>query len=150
MNIVLIILAVSVSFSCNNIEQEKSEKKVVIEFRLAATKPAENLAEYSFRDSNEKFYLRAEILSDNNDISDASVTKWNDVYAVEVKFTKVGKEKWAEITGNNIGKHIAILVNNKLVTCPLVRAKIDQGVAIINGNFSKNEAEKIAQGLSTK
>ena len=40
-----------------------------------------------------------------------------------------------------------MLVDDVLVTCPLIQAKIDKGIALINGGFSKEEAEGIANGI---
>ena len=147
----LIIAIALILFGCKE-EQKTLEPntKVNVEFRLAEEAPGENLTEYSFRNFNKKFYLHQEVLCKNDDFLNAKVLEWNDEYAVEVEFTIEGKTKWAEITGNNIGKHIAMLVNNELVTCPVVRAKMHQGLAIIHGGFSEEEAEKMVKSLLLK
>jgi len=144
----LIVAFALILFSCKE-EQKTSEltSKANIEFRLAEEAPGENLTEYSFRDFNKKFYLHPEVLCNNDDFLNVNVIEWNDEYAIEVEFTESGRARWADITGNNIGKHIAILVNDELVTCPVIRAKIDQGLAIINGGFSEKEAEDLVKYL---
>ena len=74
----------------------------------------------------------------------------NDEFVISINFTEEGKYKWSKITGENIGKNVAILIDQKLVTAPIIRARIDQGKAIINGGFTKEEAEIIAEGIKTK
>ena len=144
--ILTILLSALIISSCNS-QKEWTNEVVNIEFRLAENESGENLTEYKFRNFEKMFYLHQEILCNNSDLASARVVKWGDEYAVEVHFTVPGKIKWAEITGNNIGKNIAILVNDKLVTCPVVRAQINKGIAIINGVFTKDKAEKIVLGI---
>ena len=45
---------------------------------------------------------------------------------------------------------MTILINQKFVTALIIRARIDQCKAIINGGFTKEEAEIIAKGIKTK
>jgi preprotein translocase subunit SecD len=147
---VLTILFSAVIISTCSSQNESTIENVDVEFRLAENQPGENLTEYKFRNFDKKFYLHQEVLCSNSDFMSARVVKWKDEYAVEVNFTDTGKIKWAETTGNNIGKNIAMLVNGELVTCPVVRAKIDKGIAIINGGFSEEKAKIIAQGIGKK
>lgn len=131
-------------------EKQQVDKIVNVEFRLAEIYSADGLVEYAFRDGVEKFYLHKEILSDNSDIADVSVEEMNDEFVISINFTEEGKYKWSKITDENIGKNVAILIDQKLVTAPNIRARIDQGKAIINGGFTKEEAEIIAEGIKTK
>ena len=96
------------------------------------------------------FYLHPEVILANEDIASTSVTHWEDRPAVDVILTEAGKEKFAEFTGANIGKRAAILVDGKLVTAPIIRAPILQGRALINGDFTEQEAKRIAEGLMVK
>lgn len=142
------LLFLVVLSSCK--KNEIDPNLIALEFHLAEIDSAEGLVEYDFGDGMEKFYLHQEILSDNSDIADASVEEMNNEFVVLVDFTEEGKSKWSRITGENIGKNIAILVDKKLVTAPIIRARIDQGKAIINGGFTKEEAERIAEGIKRK
>jgi len=131
-------------------KRKDSYKSVNVEFHLAEADSADGLMEYAFRGGIEKFYLHNEVLSDNSDIADVSVEEMNDEFVILLKFTEEGKIKWSKITGENIGKKVGILIDQKLVTAPIIRARIDQGKAIINGDFTKEEAEIIAEGIKTK
>ena len=134
-------------FGCSN-QKEKIIKQVDIEFRIAEHEHGEKLEEYKFRNIDKKFFLHQEVLCNNNDLISANVIRWNGEYAVEVNFSDSGSIKWADVTGNNIGKNIAILIDNELVTCPVINAKIDEGVAIINGGFTESFAEELAESIN--
>lgn len=68
-------------------------------------------------------------------------------YELLLSFNAKGKEQWAELTRNNVGRDIAIVVEDKVVSAPKVRQEIKFGKCIISGNFSKDEATKIKDSL---
>jgi preprotein translocase subunit SecD len=47
------------------------------------------------------------------------------------------------------GKPFAILIDGRVVTAPIVQFQIGEG-AWIRGGFSRDEAERIAKGISGK
>ena len=56
-------------------------------------------------------------------------------------------KKFKDLTAKNIGKKCAMVLNGKLLSAPVIRDTIPGGRAIINGIFTKSEAEDIAKGL---
>jgi preprotein translocase subunit SecD len=148
--IYLIISSIIVGLVYSCTEKPQNIKPVKVEFRIAEIEPCDNTDEYSFENTQERYYLHQEVLCGNDDIKSTFVEKTLDHYSVLLEFTQKGTEKWSEITGNNIGKRIGILVNDKLVTAPIIRARIDQGKALITGEFSKQEAQRIAEGIIAK
>jgi preprotein translocase subunit SecD len=95
----------------------------------------------------ETFYLHDEVLLTESDIVKASVVTLQKYPAVEVIFSEAGREKFAQITAQNINKHLGVLVNGELVCVPLIRDTVSIGKAIINGDFSEEEARRIANKL---
>ena len=69
---------------------------------------------------------------------------------IEITFTAPGKDKFARLTENNINKTLGIVIDGKLVSSPVIKASISNGVAIIVGNFTLKEAEIIADGIIGK
>lgn len=49
-------------------------------------------------------------------------------------------------TGNHIGKPVAILIDGQVVVAPALRATIG-GSAVVSGNFTKEQAERFANGI---
>jgi len=133
-------------FSCS--DSKKVGEGVILEFRVAEVEPAPGLTKMIVQNTKETFYIHDEVLLNNEDIESAEYTLWQDRPGVKLIMTERVKEKWADITEQNIGNHIGMVLNNELVSAPLVRAKIDVGVAIIQGIFTEEEAKKIVEGLN--
>ena len=55
-----------------------------------------------------------------------------------------GARKWAIVTGSNVGRQIAIVLDNKVHMAPNIREKISGGGTIIEGFANINEAKDIA------
>lgn len=68
---------------------------------------------------------------------------------IVIDWTEDGFEEFADVTGNNIGKSIAIVVDDVMYSAPRVMARIN-GSALIQGVFSIEEAEELAAALSSK
>lgn len=67
---------------------------------------------------------------------------------VALKFTQEGAKKFEEITGRNIGRVVAILLDNEIISAPVVQEKISGGNAQISGDFSIDEAKKLVIQLN--
>lgn len=63
---------------------------------------------------------------------------------VSLEFSDEGTRKFAELTAKNIGKHIAILLDKQVLTSPVVEEAIPSGKAVITGNRSIEEAQRLA------
>ena len=60
---------------------------------------------------------------------------------VEIEFNTVGAERFYELTSNNIGSIVAILIDGVVVTAPTVKTAISGGKAVISGNFTVEGAQ---------
>ena len=58
-------------------------------------------------------------------------------------------KEWAELTGQNIGKSIAVVLDGKVYSFPTVQSKITGGVSQITGRFSIEEAQDLANVLKS-
>ncbi len=63
---------------------------------------------------------------------------------VALEFNDEGKARFAEATKNNIGKRIAIVMDDEIISAPVVQAAITDGHASITGQFSGESAEELA------
>ncbi len=68
--------------------------------------------------------------------------------AISLKFTKSGGEKFAEITGRNISKPLPIVLDNIIISSPVVQEKIIGESAQISGTFTVEEAKQLAIQLN--
>ena len=69
----------------------------------------------------------------------------------EVSMTMDSKTaiEWGNITGANVGRSIAIVLDSYVYSAPRVNGRIDGGSSSITGNFSAQEAEDLANVLSS-
>ncbi len=63
---------------------------------------------------------------------------------VQLAFTDEGAQKFADVTSANVGKRVAIIYDNKVVSNPEVQSAITGGNAEINKIGSYEEAEQLA------
>ena len=67
----------------------------------------------------------------------------NEIH-VSMEFDSDGAKTFGKITGDNIGKRLAIVLDDKVYSAPVVRDRIPSGKAIISGNFGMKEANNLA------
>lgn len=67
--------------------------------------------------------------------------------AVSMQMNAVGAKKWKNLTGQNINRSIAIVLDNYVYTAPNVGVEIANGSSLISGNFTVEEAEDLANIL---
>lgn len=62
---------------------------------------------------------------------------------VQLKFTGEGAKKFADITKRNVGKIVAIALDNQVIEAPRVNEPIFGGDAVITGNFTTEQAKTV-------
>lgn len=76
--------------------------------------------------------------------SNVSIDPTYGAITVNVTMTGSGSEKWAEMTGDNVGKSVAITMDDVVYSAPVVRGVINGGSTEISGNFTREEAENLS------
>ncbi len=64
---------------------------------------------------------------------------------VSIEFDGEGAKLFEEITGRNVGRPLAIFLDNELIEMPTVQETITGGKAQITGNFALDEAKKMVE-----
>jgi preprotein translocase subunit SecD len=137
--------------AANTQAQESTKTRVILEFRLAEISPSEGLQEVTIEDTNEKLYLHKEVIINNKDVAAAraipSFTPRS--FDIEIEFSEEGADRISRVSAENIGKHIAILMDGKVIVAPILRSAISHK-AVITGrapSFTKEEAEELARKI---
>lgn len=68
--------------------------------------------------------------------------------AVDLEFTPEGAKKFSGLTEANVGKPVAIFLDDQLLTAPVVNEPILDGRAVITGNFDTETATRLAVQLN--
>lgn len=63
---------------------------------------------------------------------------------VGIEFNDEGAKKFSEITQANVGKRLAIVLDDKVLSAPRINEHIPSGKAVITGRFSPEEAKDLA------
>jgi preprotein translocase subunit SecD len=63
---------------------------------------------------------------------------------VSLKFDRKGSAIFSKLTGENINRRLAIVLDGKVYSAPVIRCKIPNGQAIIEGSFTREEANDLA------
>jgi preprotein translocase subunit SecD len=124
--------------------QRQGERRVIVE--LPGVKDPEKAIEMlgqtalmEFQDESGNIVLTGKDLKDARAQIDQSGQK-----LVAIEFTDEGTRKFADLTARSVGKHIAILLDKQILTNPVVQEAIPNGKAVITGNRSMEEAERLA------
>ena len=127
----------------------------ILEFRLAQSDPTENWTPVEFEGENLWLSPSPELTSVH--VVSAEL-QWpqpeNSVYTnqypqILIKFSEHGASLFAKVTGENQGKHLAILSDGTILTAPVIRCSITGGIAVIQGKFSKDEARELVKKLNS-
>jgi SecD/SecF fusion protein len=69
--------------------------------------------------------------------------------SVKLDFTSKGATLFSNITGANINRRLAIILDNEIYSAPVIRERISGGNAEITGDFSVEQAKDLATVLRT-
>jgi preprotein translocase subunit SecD len=121
---------------------------VRFEVRLAEERPAAGLREAAVVGTDLKIYLHGEPVVANSDIIQARVVEGNSpsTFGVSVTFSVEGGAKLLRATQGHIGRPLAILVDGEVIAAPVVRSPTGTS-AVISGDYTKAEAERIVGGI---
>lgn len=75
--------------------------------------------------------------------------QYNGSPEVSMVMSAEGGRAWKRLTGENIGKSVAIVLDNYVYSFPTVQAEIAGGRSQITGNFTINEADDLANILKS-
>ncbi len=77
-------------------------------------------------------------------LTDAQASFQEGQPVVSFKFNSLGGKKFGEATKNNIGERLAIVLDNEVISAPVIQSAILGGNGIISGNFTVKSANDLA------
>jgi preprotein translocase subunit SecD len=91
------------------------------------------------------YLIKKRVMLAGDVLSDARVAigQFNDPY-VSVTFDARGAREFDRITGENVKKRMAIVLDNTVYSAPVIQERISGGRAQITGTFSMEEANNLA------
>lgn len=121
---------------------------VRFEIRLAEESAAPGLREAPVGSDPRIVYLHDDLVVSNDHVAAAHVraTRDADRFGVEIVFTPEGASRMFQATSVHIGRPVALLVDGLVVMAPTVRSAIGDR-ALLTGDYTRAEAERVAAGL---
>ena len=90
------------------------------------------------------YHLEAEAGLTGGVIEEALATLYNGQPIVTLGMNSEGAKTWSRVTGANVGRRLAILLDGNVHMAPVIRTKITDGQTQVEGFANMNEAKDIA------
>ena len=100
---------------------------------------------YNLIGVNERVELSGETITD----AGPSYDPYTNAPQVSLTMDSFGASRWSQITGANIGKPVAIVLDDLVYTFPTIQSRIPNGRTQITGSFSRQEVEDIVTVLKS-
>ncbi|HEV8132435.1 MAG TPA: protein translocase subunit SecD [Acidobacteriota bacterium] len=71
----------------------------------------------------------------------------NGAPLVNFSLNSAGVQKFSAVTGSNVGKRLAIVLDRVVISAPVIKDRIDQESAQIEGQFTTDQADALALNL---
>jgi len=121
------------------------EEEVTFQRRLAGGMAGEEVPVSKVLDESE-IILQGKDLKNNARVYIGTGTPT----AVLLEFKPEAAKKWANHTRKNIGSYVAIVLDGRVISCPVIKSAILEGRTQIEGGFNGSDGAKKAQALVIK
>jgi preprotein translocase subunit SecD len=92
------------------------------------------------------YVIKKQVLVSGGDLTDAQpgFDQRSNEPIVSFKFNTTGSRKFAQATTENVGQPFAIVLDNEVISAPVIREPITAGSGQISGNFTVQAANELA------
>lgn len=90
------------------------------------------------------YLVRRRVMVSGDTLVDAQPTFQDGQPVVSFRFDTLGARRFAETTEQNVGRFLAIVLDNRVISAPVVREPIRGGSGIISGSFTVQQAQDLA------
>jgi preprotein translocase subunit SecD len=120
------------------------DQSMTAEQAIATRPPAES--ELLDGSGGQKYLIEKRVLVSGADLVDAQpgFDQRSNEPVVNFRFNSAGARKFAEATQQNVGKPFAIILDNKVISAPVIREPILGGSGQISGGFTVQQANDLS------
>ena len=121
-------------------------KTANLTFRLVSDEDAFGTELMSFENSSEELTISKRVIVSGDNLLNAKPAHDNrsNQALVNFSFDRVGAKKFGRATTDNVGKRLAIILDNKIISAPVINEPILGGNGQITGNFTFQSATDLA------
>ena len=91
-----------------------------------------------------QYVVRKRVMVGGDMLVDAQATFQENEPVVSFKFDTAGARRFGDATRENVGKPFAIVLDNKVISAPIIREPILGGSGVISGSFTVQSASDLA------
>ena len=122
-------------------------KTANLTFRLVSEEEDDFGSEFLlYEDGEAKLRVNKRIVLNGNNLIGAqpNFNQQTNQTTVNISLDRAGTKKFARTTQNNVGKRLAIILDNKIISAPVINEPIIGGNSSITGNFTTQTATDLA------
>ncbi|HLZ67639.1 MAG TPA: protein translocase subunit SecD [Aliidongia sp.] len=91
-----------------------------------------------------QYVIKKRVMVDGSTLTNASATFQDNQPVIQFKFDSVGARRFGDATRENVHKRFAIILDNKVISAPVINEPITGGSGIISGSFTVQSANDLA------
>ncbi len=121
-------------------------KTAKLNFRLVSEKDSDFGSSKVISENGEELNVSKRIIMSGENLIDAQPRLDNQLNQPIVYFSldRIGALKFGKTTTENVGKRLAIVLDDKIISAPTIREEITSGNGTISGDFTFQEATDLA------
>lgn len=93
------------------------------------------------------YVIMKRVMVSGENLTDAQPSNHDGMWVVQFSFDSLGATRFCDATRTNVGKLFAIVLDNKVISAPVIRDAICGGSGEISGNFTSDSATELARLL---
>lgn len=100
--------------------------------------------------NRETLYVEKTVLIEPDDLKNTYVVIDTLTKQPEIAFelSAAGQKRFAEVTRQNVGKRLAIIIDGQICSAPVIRSEIPGGKGQISGNFTQKRARELSDKIN--
>jgi len=91
-----------------------------------------------------RYVVRKRVLLSGDNLVDAQPTFQQGAPVVSFRLDSIGAARFADVTRSNVGRPFAIVLDDKVISAPVIREPILGGSGVISGSFTVQQAQDLA------
>lgn len=127
--------------------EDQLGKTAKLEFRMLADSPSGDVDMLASKDEGgAKVPVERRVMADGSDLTDAQPAFDPQTHEpmVSFKFNLRGAQRFGQATSENVGRRMAIVLDNVIQSAPVIRSAITGGSGQITGNFTVKDANDLS------
>ncbi len=92
----------------------------------------------------QRYVIKKRVIVSGENLVDAQATFQDAQPVVSFAFDSIGAKRFGDATKNNVGRPFAIVLDEKVVSAPVIRSAILDGRGIISGSFTIAQTQELA------